>query len=67
LIGAAQVKKTVDVFLRDELVASYPIVVQAIDRPSDDDFIEQVKELMRSFYSAEDIQAARLFVRTLPD
>ena len=60
-------KKTVDVFLRDELVASYPIVVQAIDRPSDDDFIEQVKELMRSFYSAEDIQAARLFVRTLPD
>jgi len=65
LIGAAQVKKTVDVFLRDELVASYPVVVHGIERPSDDDFIEQVRELMRSYYSAEDIQAARFIVRNL--
>ena len=60
-------KKTVDVFLRDELVASYPVVVQGIDRPTDADFIERVKQSMRSYYSTDDIQAARFFVRTLLD
>lgn len=57
---SSRVKKTVDVFLKDELVASYPVVVPAIDRPSDDDFIEQVQEMMRSYYSAEDIRAAEI-------
>ena len=28
-------RKTVDVFLRDQLVASYPVVVEAIDQPTD--------------------------------
>lgn len=44
-VGLTPVKKTVDVFLKDELVASYPVVVQAIDRPTDADFIERVKEV----------------------
>ena len=40
-------RKTVDVFLKDKLVASYPVVVEAIDRPADDDFIARVKKQMR--------------------
>ena len=50
------VRKTVDVFLKDKLVASYPVVVDAIDRPTDDDFIARVKEQMQSYYSSADIQ-----------
>ena len=50
------VRKTVDVFLKDKLVASYPVVVEAIDRPTDDDFIARVKEQMQSYYSSADIQ-----------
>jgi hypothetical protein len=60
-------RKTVDVFLRDQLVASYPVVMEAIDQPTDADFIERVKELMRSYYSSDDIQAARFLVRGLLD
>ena len=50
------VRKTVDVFLKDKLVASYPVVVDAIDRPTDDDFIARVKEQMQSYYRSADIQ-----------
>jgi len=60
-------RKTVDVFLRDQSVASYPVVVEAIDQPTDADFIERVKVLMRSYHSADDIQAARFLVRGLLD
>jgi hypothetical protein len=61
------VKKTVDVFLKDQLVASYPVVVQATDPPTDDDFIQRVKQQMRSYYSSDDIRAARFLVRSLMD
>jgi hypothetical protein len=60
-------RKTVDVFLRDQLVASYPVVVEPTDWPTDDDFIERVKEVMRSYYSTDDIQTARFLIRTLLD
>ena len=63
----ASMRKTVDVFLRDQLVASYPVVVEAIDQPTDADFIERVKVLMRSYYSTDDIQAAKFLVRGLLD
>jgi hypothetical protein len=33
--GAVDVRKTVDVFVQDRLVASYPVVAMAIDRPTD--------------------------------
>jgi hypothetical protein len=56
-------RKTVDVYAMDRLVASYPIVVKALDRPTDDDFIEGIKQQMRRYYTSEDIQAARFVVR----
>jgi hypothetical protein len=56
-------RKTVDVYVRDRLVASYPIVVKALDRPTDDDFIEGIKQQMRRYYCSEDIRAARFVVR----
>jgi hypothetical protein len=62
---ANPVKKTVDVYLRDRLVASYPVVVQGIDQPTDDDFIQRVKRQMRSYYSSDDISTARFLVRSL--
>jgi hypothetical protein len=55
-------RKTVDVYVKDRLVASYPIVVKA-DRPTDNDFIESSKQQMRRYYRSEDIQAARFVVR----
>jgi hypothetical protein len=60
-------RKTVDVFLKDKLIASYPVVVERIDQPTDDDFIVRVKERMRSNYSVEDIQSARFLVRCILD
>ena len=59
------VRKTVDVFLKDKLVASYPVVVEAIDGPADDDFIARVKQQMQGHYSNDDIQSARFLVRSV--
>jgi hypothetical protein len=56
-------RKTVDVYVKDHLVASYPIVAEAVDRPTDDYFIEYTKQQMRRYYRSEDIQAARFVVR----
>jgi hypothetical protein len=61
------VKKTVDVSVQDLLVASYPVVAKAVDRPPDDDFVERIKQQMRSYYRSEDIQAARFVVRGVQD
>ena len=35
-------RKTVDVYLKDRLIASYPVVAKAVDRPTDDDFVERI-------------------------
>jgi hypothetical protein len=61
------VRKTVDVFIRDHLIASYPVVVSEGDRPEDADYIEQVKSHMRRHYSREDIAAAKFVVRSMGD
>jgi hypothetical protein len=55
--------KTVDVYVKDRLVASYPLVAKDIDRPTDDDFIERTKQQMRLYYRSEDIEAAKFVVR----
>jgi hypothetical protein len=47
--GGLDVKKTVDVSVQDLLVASYPVVAKAVDRPTDDDFVERIKQQMRSY------------------
>jgi hypothetical protein len=59
------VRKIVDVFVRDKLVASYPVVVTSLDEPlSDQHLIERVKEQMRTGnYTPEDIAVARFTVR----
>jgi hypothetical protein len=62
--GTVDVKKIVDVFLQDRLVASYPVVVEVLD-PTDDDFIEIIKRHMRRQYSEEDTAVARFIVRGL--
>lgn len=58
-------KKIVDVFIRDKLVASYPVVVTLPEEPlSDRHFIERIKEQMRAgSYAPEDIAVARFTVR----
>ena len=60
-------RKTVDVYLKDRLVASYPVVAMAIDRPTDADFIERIKHQMRRYHRSEDIEAARFVVRGVQD
>ena len=60
-------RKTVDVYVRDRLVASYPIVAKSVDRPTDDDFVERIKQQMRAYYRSQDIQAARFVVRGVQD
>ena len=57
-------ERIVDVFLKDALVASYPIVS---DMPiSDRDFIDRAKECMRAdSYTADDIATAKFNLRTI--
>jgi hypothetical protein len=59
----AGMRKTVDVYLKDRLIASYPVVAKAVDRPTDDEFVERIKQQMRSYHRSEDIQVARFVVR----
>jgi len=58
-------RKTVDVFLKDRLVASYPVVVAEIDRPADDDYTASVKRHMRGLYDKGDIAVAKFVVRSI--
>ena len=60
-------RKTVEVFLNDRRVGSYPVVLTSIDKPTDDDYIATVKEQMKRYYSDEDIERARFLVRTVLD
>jgi hypothetical protein len=69
LCGAAYgrsmlVRKIVDVFVRDTLKGSYPVVVECQGRSSEDEFVDQVRKRMdRGFYSADDIKVAKFVVR----
>jgi hypothetical protein len=60
-------KKVVEVFVRDRLVAAYPILREELGGlpPNDGAFIGFVKERMkRPAYSARDVEAARFLVRS---
>jgi hypothetical protein len=57
-------RRTVDVFVKDRLRGSYPVVIEGAVDPSDDDFIDCVRtRLDRGAYSADDVKAARFVVR----
>jgi nicotinamide riboside kinase len=58
------VKKTVDLFIRDRLIASYPVVVTVVERPTDEDYVDQGKRHMQRHHSRSDIQAAKFVVRS---
>jgi hypothetical protein len=60
--GTVGMRKTVDVFLGDRLVASYPVVLET-DNPTDQDFVDHIRRYMRHHYSKEDIATARFAVR----
>jgi hypothetical protein len=57
-------RKTVDVFLKDRCVASYPVIVE-IDRPDDDDYTAEIKRYMSRHYSKSVVVTARFIVRDL--
>jgi len=61
-----RLRKTVDVFLGDRLVASYPVVLEA-NNPRDQDFIEHIRRYMRRRYSKDEIAVARFVVRGVLD
>ena len=58
-------RKIVDVFVRDDLKASYPVVIDPNGRaPTEADFVNYVRRrLNRSVYSSDDIKAAKFVVR----
>jgi hypothetical protein len=65
-------KKIVDVFVRDRLVASYPIAAEPLaggPTPNDEHFVELMKAQMQGAgsYSKEELAAARFVVRGLLD
>jgi hypothetical protein len=62
--GVLLVKKIVDVFVRDTLKGSYPVIVECQGRPAEEEFVDQVRNGMdRGFYSADDIKVAKFVVR----
>jgi hypothetical protein len=62
--GALLVMRIVDVFVRETLKGSYPVVIECQGRPADDEFVDQVRNGMdRGFYSADDIKVAKFVVR----
>ena len=65
-------KKIVDVFVMDRLVASYPIVAEELaggPTPNDEHFVELVQAQMQGAgsYSKEELAAAKFVVRGLLD
>jgi hypothetical protein len=62
-------EKVVDFFLKDRLVASYPVVVDRLDVAiSEQDFIELARSAMQEDgYAAEDIAEAKFSVRSVPE
>lgn len=59
-----QVRKIVDVFVRDTLKGSYPVVIECHGRPAEGEFVDQVRSGMdRGYYSADDIKIAKFVIR----
>lgn len=59
-------RKTVDVFLGDRLVASYPVVLEGTN-PTDQDYIQHIRRYMRDHYSKAEIAGAKFVVRRALD
>lgn len=58
------VMKIVDVFVRDTLKGSYPVLIECQNASAEDEFVDQVRNGMdRGFYSADDIKVAKFVVR----
>lgn len=57
--------KRVDVFIQDEYVRSYTIVLGFVNSPIfDQDYIDRAREQMRGDgWSAEEVQVARFVIR----
>ncbi len=66
-----QTMKIVDVFVRDRIIASYPVIAEGSAGPTPDDqhFIELAKAQMKGAgsYSDEDLAVAKYMVRGLLD
>ena len=62
-------EKVVDVFLKDRLVASYPVVLDMLNvAMSEQDFTELARGSMQmDGYAAEDIAEAKFSVRSVPE
>jgi hypothetical protein len=59
-------EKIVDVFLKDRLVASYPVTFGMLNGPTADrDYIKLAKDAMGDGYSAADIAGAKFTVRAV--
>ena len=60
-------RKVVEVFVNNiRRAAAYPVVLEELDGPSDEEFIECIRRQMRRGpYSAAEIKAARFVVRDL--
>jgi hypothetical protein len=57
-------RKIVDVYIFDKLRASYPVLLSRLEEPSDEDFVEHVREQMRlGSYAEHEIASARFIVR----
>jgi hypothetical protein len=67
--GGAVAEKVVDVFLKDRLVASYPIVLDKLNAAmSEQDFIELARDCLReNGYPAEDKVDSKFSVRSIPE
>ena len=58
-------RRIVDVFLQDRLIASYPVVVEDVGAlATTEDFIEYVRERLRTRVPDVDVARARFIVRT---
>jgi hypothetical protein len=64
-MGAAVATRIVDVFLKDELVESYEVVLGFLDAPLfDHHFLDRAKEYMRTdHYTDAQIAEARFSIR----
>jgi hypothetical protein len=57
-------RKIVEVFVNDSRRAAYPVVLQELDRPSDEEFIKHIrKQMLGGPYTAQEIKAAKFLVR----
>jgi hypothetical protein len=64
LLAERAMRKIVEVFVNDTRRAAYPVVLHELDRPSDREFIEHVRQQMRvGPYTALEVRAARFIVR----